>query len=148
MYVTSTRNIISSYAVVFYESFSSVLAYTSQSYSESIVMSPDVTYTPCATSLRGETGDIIMFTQLEDSNILTKTRNDAESGEKSDDDSIIPPILSKDEMDAMDSGDRSDHDLVYIEILKDIRDGSKFHPNVNKREAQYKISDSISQRQS
>ena len=50
LYVPSTRKIISSYDVVFDESFSSALAYTSRPYSEAIVMRPAVTYTPYATS--------------------------------------------------------------------------------------------------
>ena len=33
-------------------------------------------------------------------------------------------------------------------MLEDIRDGSQTHPNVNRREARYKIHDSIRQRQS
>ena len=33
-------------------------------------------------------------------------------------------------------------------MLEDIRDGSQTHPNVNKREARYKIRDRIRQRQS
>ena len=36
-------------------------------------------------------------------------------------------------MDAMDSGDESDHDLVSTEMLEEIRGGSWSHPNVNKR---------------
>ena len=32
----------------------------------------------------------------------------------------MPPILSEEEMDAMDSGDESDHDLICTEILEDI----------------------------
>ena len=43
VYVPSTRNIISSYNVVFDESISSALAYTSQSYSEAMAMRPEVT---------------------------------------------------------------------------------------------------------
>ena len=39
VYVTCTRKIISSYDVVFYESFSSTLAYTSQPYAEAMDMS-------------------------------------------------------------------------------------------------------------
>ena len=50
VYVTSKRKIISSYDVVFDESFSSALAYTLQPYSEAMVMRPEVTYTPYATS--------------------------------------------------------------------------------------------------
>ena len=92
MYVPSSRNLISSYNVVFDEIFSSVLAYTSQPYSEAMTMRPDVTYTLCAKSWREQTGDIITFTHFEEGNILTKTHNDAESG---NDDSIVPPLLSK-----------------------------------------------------
>ena len=56
VYIPSTRKIISSHDVVFDESFSSALAYTSRPYSEAMAMRPDVTYTPCATSSRGQTG--------------------------------------------------------------------------------------------
>ena len=92
-------------------------------------MCPAVTYTPCDTSSRGETGDIIMFAQFEEVNIITKTFNDSERGDKSDDDSIIPPLLSEEEMDAMDSGDESDHDLISTEMLEDIHYGSQSRPN-------------------
>ena len=109
MYVPSTKKIISSYEIVFDEILSSALAYTSQPYSEAMTMRPDVTYTLCATSLRGETGDIIMFTQFEEGGILTKTCKDAESG---DGDSIMPKLIREEEMDALDSGDESDHDLI------------------------------------
>ena len=47
-------------------------------------MRPVVTYTPYGTSSREQTGDIIMFAQFEERDILTKTRNDAESGDESD----------------------------------------------------------------
>ena len=43
-----------------------------------------VTYTPYVTSSREQTGDIIKFAQFEGGDILTKTCNDAESGDKSD----------------------------------------------------------------
>ena len=58
-------------------------------------MRPAVTYTPYATSSKEQTGDVITFTQFEEGNIWTKTPNDAESGY---DDSIIPPLLSKEDM--------------------------------------------------
>ena len=93
MYAPSTRKIISSYDVVFDESFSSALSYTSQPYSEAIAMRPAVTYTPFTTSSREQTGDIIMFAQFEEGNMLTKTCNNAESGGKYNDDSIIPPLM-------------------------------------------------------
>ena len=112
VYVPSTRKIISSYDVVFDEIFSSLLAYTSQTYSESMVMCPAVTYTPCATYSREQTGYIITFSQFEEGNILTKTCNDVESGDESNDSSIMPPLMSEEEMDAMDSCDKSDHDII------------------------------------
>ena len=65
----SIYQIVSSYAVVFDESFSSMLAYTSRPYSEAMVMRPAVAYTPCATSSREQTGDIITFTHFEEGNI-------------------------------------------------------------------------------
>ena len=60
-----------------------------------MAMHTEVTYTPCGTSLREQTGDIIMFTQFEEGNLLSETFDDAESGEKSYDYSIMPPLLSE-----------------------------------------------------
>ena len=89
MYVTSTRNVIYSYDVVFDESYSSVLSYTSRTYSEAMPMRLAVTYTPYGTTSREQTDNIITFAQFEEGNILTKTHNDAESGDKSDNESIM-----------------------------------------------------------
>ena len=72
-----------------------MLAYTSQLYAEVMTMCLSMSYTPCDTSLRKQTSDIISFPQFEVGNILTKTRNDAESLDESNDDSIMPPLLSK-----------------------------------------------------
>ena len=69
VYVPSTRKIISSYDVVFDESFSNALLYTSQPYSESMAMRPSVTYKPCTKSLREQTCNIIMFVRFEEGNI-------------------------------------------------------------------------------
>ena len=55
----------------------------------------DVSYIPCATSSGEQTGDIIMFVQFEEGGLLSKTRDDAGSGDKYDDDSIMPPLISK-----------------------------------------------------
>ena len=107
-----------------------------------------VPYIPCATYSKEQTGDIITFAQFEEGDLLSETRNNGESSDESDDDSIMPPLLSEEEMDAMGSGDESDYDLIFMEALEDIRDGSQSHPNVNKREARYKIRDCIKQRQS
>ena len=75
VYIPSTRKVISSYDVVFDKSFSSAFSYTSRPYSEAMVMRPEVMYTQYATSLKEQTGDVITFTQFEEGNILTETRN-------------------------------------------------------------------------
>ena len=49
-------------------------------------MRPEVMYAHCATSSREKTGDIITFTKFEEGNVLSKTLNNAESGDESDDD--------------------------------------------------------------
>ena len=56
-------------------------------------------------------------------------------------------MMSKQDMDAMNSGYESDHDLISTEMLEDIRDGNQTHPNVNIRETSFKICDRIKQRQ-
>ena len=111
-------------------------------------MHPFVTYTPCATSSREQTGDVITFKDFEEMNLLSETRNDTENSNESENVSIMPPLLSEKEMDAMDYGNESDHDPMSMEVLEDIRDGIQYHPNVNRRQACYKIRDHIKQRQS
>ena len=145
MYVPSTRKIISSYDVVFDESFSSALAYTSRPYSEAMAVHPAVTYTLYAMSSKEQTGDVITFAQFEEGNMLTETRNDAESGDESNNESIM---MSEQDMDAINSSDESDHDFISMEMLEYIRDEGQTHPNVNRREARYKIRDRIRHRQS
>ena len=51
-------------------------------------------------------------------------------------------------MNAMDYGDDSYHDPMSMEMLEKICDGIQYHPNVNRREASYKLYDSIQQIQS
>ena len=89
-----------------------------------------VMYTPYSMSSREQTGNVITFAQFEEGNILTKTRNDAERGDESDYESIM---MREQDIDAMNSGDESDHDIISTEMLEDIRDGSQTHPNVNRR---------------
>ena len=69
VYITSTRKVISLYDVVFDETFSSALAYTSRPYSEAVAVRPAVTYTLYATSSKEQTGDVITFAQFEKGNI-------------------------------------------------------------------------------
>ena len=140
VYVPSTRKVISSYDVVFDESFSSALSYTSRPYSDAMAMRPAVMYTPYATFLKEQTSDVIAFAQFEEGNILTKNCTDAESGDEFDNESIM---MIKQDMDATNSGDESDYDIISTEMLEDIRDGSQTHPNFNRREARYKIRDRI-----
>ena len=43
----------------------------------------------------------------------------------------MPPLLIEEDMDAMDSGYESDHDLIYTFMLEDICDISESNQNVN-----------------
>ena len=67
----------------------------SQPYIEAMDMRLSVTYTPCATYLRGKTGNIITFAQFEEGGLLSETCNSAEISDKYDDNSIIPPLLGE-----------------------------------------------------
>ena len=51
---------------------------------------------------------IITFTQFEEGNLLSKTREDTEIINKYDDNSTTPQLISEEEMDEMSSGDESD----------------------------------------
>ena len=112
MYVTCTRKIISLYDVVFDESFSSTLSYTSQPYAEAMDMRQAVSYTPYTTYSREQNVNIIKLAQFEKGDLLSETQNlwsetcdDAESGYKSDDNSTISPLISEEDMDTMSSRD-------------------------------------------
>ena len=107
-------------------------------------MRPAVTYTPYATSSNEKIGDGITFAQFEEGNLLTETRIDAESCDKSDSKSLM---TNEQDMDNIDSNEKSDDDRICTETLHDIRDGNQTHPNVDKREARRKIRDHIKQRQ-
>ena len=82
---------------------------------------------------REKNGGIITFTQFEEGDLLSETREDEEGSEESDDDSIIPPLISEEEMDAMDSGDEPDDEPISTQMLEDIRDLIQSHLNVNRR---------------
>ena len=57
-------------------------------------------------------------------------------------------MMSEQDMDAINSGDDSDHDLISTEMLEDICDGIQTNMYVNRREALYKIRDHIRKIQS
>ena len=99
MYLPSTRKVISSCDVVFDESFSSALSYTSQPYSEVMAMRPEVKYTPYAKSSREQTDNVNTFAKFEEGNILTETGNDAESIDGYDNEYIM---MSKQDMENLD----------------------------------------------
>ena len=75
VYVPCTSKIIYPYIVVFGDSLSSTLEYTSQPYAEAMAMHPAVSYTFYATSSREKTGDIITFVQFEEGGLLSETQN-------------------------------------------------------------------------
>ena len=102
----------------------------------------------------GETGNIITLTQFEvgyllsqTRNLLSKTHDNTESGNESDEDSNKPSLISEEKIDAMSSGDDSDTEPISTEMLEDIRDSSQSHPVINSRYARCKIHDRIRQGQ-
>ena len=66
VYVPHRRKIISSYSVVFDESFPSTLAYISRKYAEAMDIRLAVSYIPYATYSREQTSNIITFVQFEE----------------------------------------------------------------------------------
>ena len=145
VYVPSTRKVILLYNVVFDESFSSALSYTSRPYAEAMAMRPTVTYTRYATAPKEQTSDMITFAQFEEGNLLTETRNNTERGDKSNLESIM---MIEQDMENLDSNEKSDHDIISTEMLEEIREGSQTHPTVNKRGVCYGICDRIRRKES
>ena len=86
-----------------------------------------------------------MFAQFEEGYILTETRNDTESGDESDSESLM---INEKDMENLDENEKSNHNLITTDTLEDIRDINQTHPTVNKREARCKIRDRIKQMQS
>ena len=58
-----------------------------------------VSYTTYVTSSIEKTGNIITFTQFEEGDLWTETRNDTESGDKSDSESIMMREQSMENLD-------------------------------------------------
>ena len=56
-------------------------------------------------------------------------------------------MMSEQDMENLNSSDDSDNDLISTYMLQDICGGSQTHLNVHRREACYKMRDSIRQRQ-
>ena len=109
-----------------------------------------VSYTSYAISSTEKTGDIITFAQFEEGDLLSETQNllsethhDREIDNEYDYDSTMPPLISKEEMYVMSSGNESDDEAMSTEMLEDIRGGSQSHPIANRRESCYKRCDCI-----
>ena len=133
VYVTHKFKIVSSYGVFFDEIFSSDLAYTSQPYSEAMIMQPAVLYIPYATYSKEQTGYIIMFTQFEGRNLLSEYCNGMESGDESDDSSTLPPFIIEAKMHEMLSVDESNAEPMSIDMLEGSIDGIQYHSSNNRR---------------
>ena len=84
-----------------------------------MAMHPAVTYTLYAMSPKEQNGDIITFAHFEEGKKLTEARNDAESGDKSDNESIM---MNEEDMENIDSNEYSDNDVISSNMLEDIRD--------------------------
>ena len=110
-----------------------------------MAMRPAVTYTPYATSSKEQTGDVITFAQFEEGNLLNETRNDTESDDASDSESIM---MSERDMENLGETENLDEGLISTELLQDIPDGNQTHPKINKREARMEIRDLIKQNKS
>ena len=111
-------------------------------------MRPAVSYIPYAKSSNEQTSNIITFVKFEEGNLLPETCKYMEIDNESNDYYTIAPLLSEKEMDTMSSGDGYDDEPISMDMLEDIRDGSQYHPIINRREALYKIRDSFKQKQS
>ena len=103
-------------------------------------------YITYATSPKKRTGYKITFTQFEEGNLLLEYHNGIESGDKSDDDSNLPPLSSETKMDKISSSNEYDAKTMPTDMLEDIRDGIQSHPNINSREELHKLRDCIKQR--
>ena len=79
VYVSHKQKMIYSYNVVFDESFSIALVYTSQTYAESMDMWLSVTNIPYAKSSMEQTINIIKFEQFEEWYLWSETRDNTES---------------------------------------------------------------------
>ena len=55
-------------------------------------------------------------------------------------------MMSEQDMDNLDSNEKSDHDIISTEMLEHICDGSQTHPKISKREASYKIREHVWQK--
>ena len=107
--------------------------FTSQPHAEAMAIRPAVSYIPYAKSSREKTGNIIMFTQFEEGNLLSETSNNTEIGKEYEDNSTLAPLISEVATDSMSSGDESDAEPMSKDILEDICDGSQYYLIIKRR---------------
>ena len=88
-----------------------------------------------------------MFTQFEEGDLLSETRADTEIGNVSDDNSTLSPLICEEEMGAKLSGDESDAEPIYTDMLEDILDGNQSHSIIYNIEVRYNIRYCIKQGQ-
>ena len=98
-----------------------------------MAMQMAVSYITYDTSSREKPRNIIMFTQLEDGDLLSETCNDTESCNNSDKNSTLAPLICEEEMDVMSSGNEYDAEPMSTDMFEDIIDGSQSHPRINRR---------------
>ena len=72
MKILSSLYLVNTKDILFDDIFSSLLAYTSQSYSEAMAMLPSVIYTPYNTYSKEQTGDILTFAYFEEEGLLSE----------------------------------------------------------------------------
>ena len=65
--------------------------------------------------------------------LLSEIRENIETDNESDDNSILPQITSEEEMYVMSSGNESDADPFSMDMPEDICDESYYHSSINRR---------------
>ena len=84
-----------------------------------------------------------MFAQFEEGDLISEARNDTESGDESENNSIM---MSEKDMENLDKTEKFDDNLISTETFHDICDGNQTHPKIDKREACLAIRDRIKQK--
>ena len=78
--------------------------------------------------------------------MLSETRNDTEIDDASDSEFIMMSLRDMENLGETETCDEGlDEGLISTELLQDIRDGNRTHPEINKREARMAIRDRIKQ---
>ena len=122
---------MSSCDIVFGETFSSTLEYTSHPYSEALATQPAVLYITYTTSSHEQTGSIITFAQFEEGNLVENKHNLSEY------ESIFASIYESS------TDNESDDGSIHTNYFEVIWDEKYAHPDINAKDAKLKIRDRI-----